>query len=312
MKSTVSNKKRLRSICALALAGGMVLATAAEAAVGVRTSRKLAEFAPAADLVGGKRFVGWSQGPRRKERFNAFVKRGGRNPVRINRRGTRAYMGGIDGQVAVYQEISNGDSDIRRFNLQSSDRAGYKVNSSRWEFGPTISGRFLLFGRNSKQDSVILFNKKSGDSRTLASVRKKGGGFPLAHPGQVNGDYAVFYRCSRNFDSCDVVRYRISTQQFLTVRSKRTYQYGPSVTRTGTVYFAGSGSTCGANTNIYRFRSGNITRIAKLGRDTEMFGGTRVAPRPGGGVDVYHSKARCKNARGLGENPNLNVYRVGG
>jgi hypothetical protein len=313
MTQGLSNNARFRSILALVISAALVLGTAADAAVGVRTSKTYKEVTPAADVVGGKRFIGWGQLRRRNfNGVNAFVKRGGRKPVRLNRSGTEGWMGGIDGQVAVYQEARKRDSDIYRFNLRTRDRAGIKVNSPKWEYSPTISGNFILLGQMGPKDKVVLFNKKTGDSRTLAKVNSSRGD-PRVQPGQVHGDYATLQRCSAGYKTCDVIRYRISTRDFMTIPSKRPFQYAASVMPNGTVYFGGSGKACGANTAIYRRRGNSTTRIAKLGGTNELFfGPTFASPRPGGGTDVYYSRGPCKNASEYKEHANFDILRANG
>jgi hypothetical protein len=313
MTRDLAKNARFRSILALVISAALILGTAAEAAVGVRTNRKLAEVTPAADVVGGKRFVGWAQGARGTPKtIKALVKRGGRKPIRLNRRGTDGFMGGIDGQVAVYQERGRRDSDIFRFNLRTGDRAGITPNSGKHEYAPTISGNFILFGRNARRDTVVLFNRKTGDSRILASAKKVGGGTPRLEPGQVNGDFAVFHRCTVGITSCDVIRYQISTRNFVTIPSKRPFQYNASVMPNGSVYFAGSGKACGANTGIYRRRNGTTTRIGRLRRNYEVFLNTFAAPKPGGGTDVYYTRGRCKNDNEFENRANFDIVRVNG
>lgn len=311
--SNASRRSYRRTVAVIAVAGTMLVATAADAAVGVLTKRRAQETAPGGDRVGGKLFIGWSQAPRsHPNRLKALVKRGSRKPIRLNRRSTNGFMGGIDGQVAIYQETTNNNSNIWRYNLRTRDRAGVTVNSPRWEHSPTISGKFILFGRNARFDTVVLFNRKTGASRTLASVKKPTARrYPAVDPGQVNGDFAVFTRCTRSISRCDVIRYRISTRNFVKVPRPRPFHYAASVSKNGTVYFAGSGQGCGANTAIYRRRNGNTTRIAKLGGKNEVQGTTHAIPRAGGGTDVFFSKTRCKNG-GFPRHTNFDVLRVKG
>ncbi len=53
---------------------------------------------------------------------------------------------------------------------------------------------------------------------------------------------------------CQVFRYTISSDRILRVPNPNAYQYAPSVSRDGTVYFARSGSACGANVRLLRYR----------------------------------------------------------
>ena len=312
--SNPSRRSFRRIAGVIAVAGTMLVATAAGAAVGVLTKRRAQELTPGGDRVGGKLFIGWTQAPRsHPNRPKVLVKRGSRKPVRLNRKSTNGIMGGMDGQTAVYQEIDNSDADIFRYNLKTRDRDRVPISSSRWEHSPTISGKFILFGRNSRFDTVVLLNRKTGNTRTLASVKMRGDtNSPPVYPGQVNGDFVAFTRCTRNLSKCDVIRYQISTRQFIKIPRQRPFHYAASVSNNGTVYFAGSGKACGQNTAIYRRRNGNTTRISKLGGKNEVYNNTHVIPRAGGGTDIFYSRARCKNDRAFPRHANFDVVRVKG
>lgn len=89
--SNASRRSYRRTVAVIAVAGTMLVATAADAAVGVLTKRRAQETAPGGDRVGGKLFIGWSQAPRsHPKRKNVLVRRGSRKPIRLNRRSTTA------------------------------------------------------------------------------------------------------------------------------------------------------------------------------------------------------------------------------
>jgi hypothetical protein len=116
------------------------------------------------------------------------------------------------------------------------------INSVVWESKPTISGGWILFGRQdfaAHRDRVILHNFISGEKRVLAigytASRRSAGGFVA--PGQVNGNYA-------SFADCDRVRCRFYVHDIAANASVAVLQLalgcddgdGPVVSRRGTVY----------------------------------------------------------------------------
>ena len=85
--------------------------------------------------------------PGHPTRFDVYVKPAGLARYKVNKRG-QAQAGGIDGTTLIYQSIRNGQSNLRLFDLVSHVRstpAG--VDTKKWEYRPTISGGWILFGR---------------------------------------------------------------------------------------------------------------------------------------------------------------------
>lgn len=300
-------RKRHLALKAALVASLLVGATAAEAAQGVLTKRRVMERGPAADRSNGKLTLSWTQSPRsHKNRTKALVRRNG-NTRRLNKRGTKGYSGGVDGRIVIYQQMNNGDSDLKRFNLKTGKRTNLSVNTGKWEWRPSNSGGWVLFGRDTRHDTVVLLNSKNGNTRTLSRMNKRK---YFSAPGQVNGDYVTYEKCYPG-SHCDVFRYRISTGNTTKIPGKRPVQYSSSVTPSGTVYFMGSGRSCGARVALYRRKNGNTTRIARLGRNMDS-ARTFVARRAGGGTDVYFERGRCGENDSFANQTNLNVYKVRG
>ena len=126
------------------------------------------------------------------------------------------------------------------FDLGSKDRTSPPrgVNTRRWEYWPTISGQWLLFGRRAGDESreIILYDLSTRDATKLDEV---GGRDTFLAPGQVNGDYAVWYRCTRG-TKCNVILYNISDGVETKIPNPGAFQYAPSVSSDGTVTFARS------------------------------------------------------------------------
>ena len=192
-------------------------------------------------------YMTWTQYPHgRPGRATVFARpTAGSNRFRVSAEGTRAYGGGVDGTTFVYQQVNNGNSSIKLFDAVTRTRtdppAG--VNTERWEWSPTVSGQWLLYGQDASRARgmrrVILFNLVTQEKRILKSSRTRGS---LLVPGQVSGNYAVFWRYSSRDGKVFV--YDIGAQTTEIIQSDR-FDYAPSVTSDGDVYWARSGVGCG-------------------------------------------------------------------
>lgn len=287
----------------------VLVAVSAEAAVqGLLTKKRVDEYDAAAGQSGGDRYLAWTQSPVQSNRAKVMARRND-NTFRVSRKGTRAYAGGIDGSTLIYQEIRprRDQSNLFGFDLKTKNRFGYgALNTKWWEYRPTKSGRWVLFSREGNRTiAVILSNLKSGKGRKLTEVRARG--FRQAMAGQVNGKWAVYHRCVPT--TCDVFRYNIETKNKIRIPRTRAFQYFPSVSREGAVYFATSGTACGANVKLMRWSNGTTTQIAYLGnKDTFS---TYAAPAPGGKVDVIFDKYACnQNGSRPARRLRANVYKV--
>jgi hypothetical protein len=167
------------------------------------------------------------------------------------------------------------------------------VNTSEWEWEPSISGDWLLYGRLSTSSSnqrVILRSLLSGTETILDQS------FSFREPGQVNGDYAVWIRCDA---SCDVLRRQLSTETDTVLQepSATTYQYGAGVTSTGIVYTARSGKACG-NAKIVRYFGvsdpAGGTVVADLPNNQDIDNGY-VRENADGSVDFFYNRYLCND-----------------
>ena len=249
-------------VCSL-LAG--VLALAAAPAHGAESSVLLAgpggQFQPA---VSGTRMA-WEENTRaRPNRFKVYSGTES-SKTRVNRKGTSAANGGIDGSRLVYQEWKRSRSDLWFFNVKTHRRSSPPkgVNTASWEYWPSESGDWLLFGRRNRADvrKIILFNLASKKSRVLDKVRAEDS---HVAPGQVNGDYATWYRCTAA-DKCDVFRYRISKKTEKRIPDGGMYQRAPSVSEDGTVYFTrAAGKDCEVAVRLMRYREGQVAPVVDV------------------------------------------------
>jgi hypothetical protein len=265
------------------------------AQIGVRTTRAYEAFPSA-----GPMHFAWAQWPRRNGRFWAlYIRRTGESRVRVNPLRTDGYSGGFEGKRFVYQQTrGRGErrtSDLKIFNLARKTRrnppAG--VNTRQWEWHPTISGSWLLFGRRSwaaRADFVILRSLVTGRSIVLDRLRWSRRGF--AEPGQINGRYAVWYRCAPR---CNVFRYDIATRaKSMIPNPSRRHQYDPSVTDDGTVYFVTSGNGCGLSVRLERRPPAGPTKTLTSLRPGWDSSHTFALETSNGTTDFFFERVQCR------------------
>ena len=242
--------------------------------------------------TGGGTYFAWSRG----SAVRLLIQSGPGQPAfHVNTRG-RAWAGSIDGTTFVYQLDRGGNSDIRLMDVVSHVKsAPTAINTGRWEWHPTISGDWILFGRERSDRSrwrVFLHNTSTDQTIPLADVLGKP---TQADPGQVSGDYAVWDQCADHV--CNVYRYQISTGQTTKIPNTLTgqVQHYPSVTSTGTVYFAHSGDGCGRNVKLVEWIEGQpLNVLVQFGRGRDVFETTQTVPDQVSGTDVYFDKYTCR------------------
>lgn len=227
----------------------LVAVPAADAArldqFGVKTSR-LYEQQPAAATDGGAEYFAWSQNARtRKNHFDAFLSRTGDPRVKLNTKGL-GYIGGIDPPVVAYQQVVKGNSNLKLYDVDTHARSDPPagVNTSNWEWEPSISGDWLLFARQTNSAQFVILRSLTTAAKVVLDQGRR-----FHHAGQVSGDYAVWTRCGKT--ACNVVRRQISTAtDTVLAKPADRFQYGAAVTSTGIVYVARSSPKCGGSVKI--------------------------------------------------------------
>jgi len=282
-------------ICCTALVAVVVLAATESAEAAAQIAVKATAAFEQVPGTGGGAYFAWTRGSRTR----LLIQSGPGQPAfQVNGSRSRAWSGSIDGTTFVYQLARGGDSDIRLMDVVSHAKSPPTgINTRRWEWHPTISGDWILFGRSAfdrHRSRVILHNTSTAQTIMLADVQGKS---TRADPGQVSGDYAVWDRCAHHV--CNVFRYQISTDH--TTRIPNTLagqlQYDPSVTDTGTVYFVHSGDGCGRNVRLIEWIEGQpLNVLLEFGPGRDVTSTTQAVPDQVAGTDVYFDRYTCRTA----------------
>jgi hypothetical protein len=246
------------------------------------------------DAAAGPGYLAWDQNTRSHPHlFDEYYQHGGGGRVRVNPAGTQAFGGGIGGTTLVYQQVHDGGSDLRLFDLATHVRslppAG--IDTSGWEWHPTISGPWILFGRigHTGTQRVLLANTSTHELRVL-DTRKNG---QTAEPGQVRGDLATWDRCATR---CNVFVYRISTATATKVPNPlRRFQFAPSADSAGNVFYIRSGRRCGRAATLMELPSGGTPRtLLALHPGTDA--GFTYVSGSGASETVMFDKYHCSSA----------------
>jgi len=248
---------------------------------------------------------GWSaNSTARPNHYDAFAQRKSGGAIKkVNGPRTIGYMGAFDGDTSTifYQQVGGYSSDIYTddFLAPGTRTPVSAINTTLWEYQPSVSPGYILFGRNdfrraSAPWKILLYNRNNGQMTLLdqATYRCR-----CVFPGQVTDQYATWTRCSRT--GCAVKYYDIAnhtTSQVANPHGK--LQYVPSVSAsTGDIYFAASGFGCGKHVALYRWNpaaGGDPDRIATLPDGYDVFWSTFTLDGSGGShQDVYFDRTVC-------------------
>lgn len=236
--------------------------------------------------------------------YDIWAQHGTEAPFKVNARRTSAFGGGIDGKRLVFQQIRGGYlSDIRLFDLETRRRSSalVGVNTRRWEWAPTISGDWVLFARgmafSKSTQRIFLQNLVTGEQRVLDSLRQRYG---VLEPGQVNGNYAVWSKCSSPAPECDVYLYDIAAHTTTPMPQTGHTLSSASVTPSGTTYYRRNiQRECGGNVELVKTTlDGETIVLHTLGAGEDIFSTYAVAiasrpPLQGETTRIYFTRAIC-------------------
>ena len=279
MSRVITRRCAMIAVAALTVVAiGVPAASANLPQVPVKTQpNPIREFGPAVTPD----YFAWSQTSRAKpHHYNLFAQAmvagaPSAPKTRVNIPFSEAFTGGIAGNRLAYQQIVNGHSDIRYFNLLSHRRSNppVGVNTARWEYDPRITPGWLMFGRYTRVSSnILLMNLTTGSVRVLFRIPLGGshGTFPFADTGQLNGDYATFHACQTR-SKCHVYMYTISTKSLIRIEhATGVLDYNPAVSSTGTLYWGRSGLRCGLAQIMQLPLGGSETSLQMFNAGTDL------------------------------------------
>jgi Tol biopolymer transport system component len=255
----------------------------------------------------GGAYVAYSQSrPGHPNLFDVYVKPAGMPRFKVNTRGV-AYNGGIDGTTLIYQHVRNDQSDLRLFNLAThTNSVPAGVNTNRWEFWPTISGDWILYGQSWSSRpvnwKVILHNTNTAETRIVDERVNRRHSQVL--PGQVNGDYATWASYNSQTKASHVSLYQISTNTTTTLPTATgKVQYAPSVSPAGNVFYAQSGIGCGNNVVLHEYAAGVDTPLAQLPRGYDVAYKTFAVDEGGGVTSLYFDRVQCSTGK-------IHIYKI--
>lgn len=264
----------------------------------------LGEFQPARS----ENALAWEQNTRaRANQYNVMVQVDGSSPVQANRGGTSAAMGDFAGNQLVFQQYKGnphirGRSDLLFFDISSGARTKVQgVNTRQWEYWPSHSDGWLLYGRWKPKKEVrrlFLHDLETGERRLLDKTK---GENRFIGPGQVQGNYAVWSTCRSR---CNVFRYDIAANTEQMIDNPGSFQRAPSVTPGGTVYFSRGGKGCGASVALVRSRlDGQQEVLVQLQQGLDIRD-TYAYVEPNGTTEVYYERNACQTKAGS------DIYKV--
>ena len=235
------------------------------------------------------------------DHYDTFARSTAGSAFKVNASGTGGLSGGLNGNTsqAIYQQTDALVSNLYMYDLATKIRTNPPagINTSLWEWSPSISPGYILFGRNSFRTpsspwKVMLYNRTTGTTKVLATVQNK---CECIFPGQVTDTYATWTKCTRTL--CQAWYHNIGTGVSARIPNPLGRQtYYPAVAATSNnMYFARSGSGCGASTKIYRWNPATpatttLVTVLASGHDLST---SSQATRDGTHDDVYIAELVC-------------------
>lgn len=222
--------------------------------------------------------------------MDVYVRRGSAPAWRANPAGTYAQTGGIsDGKLVIqllHRSSLLATVDLRTHKLRVLPAPINDRSFVQWR--PSVSSHRVLYGRVGNVDfKIMLADLETGRVIELDDVHGHGA---YAEPGQLNGRYATWIACPDNH--CRVFRYDIVTGtrvEMPPVGGAQYNQFGPSVTRDGTVYFGIAMNNC-ADARLLRWRAGRTQTIYRFPPGQMYDYSYAATTQP---VTIYYDAGKC-------------------
>jgi hypothetical protein len=230
-----------------------------------------------------------------------FADRGSTTTHRVNAIGTQgAHPRALFGtETIVYQQYTRSSSDLFLYNMDTSRRTKLpgRVNTRAWEYWPAASTKYVLFMRNTTERQLLLFNRKTGSLKKLASAPLKCDW--CLQPDWVGQQHAVYTVCSRSNYACNVKVLTIGGGTQTVPGAKNPHsRFGAAMDEArGDVYYVSSSTWCGLYVEIDRWNISGATDPVVIADLAEGFDGNTVgiadSPAVPGDVDLFYSDWEC-------------------
>lgn len=295
----------------LGVALTVVLAVVLGPAAGAAVAPKRVVGGPADQYQGSTngRFFVWTQNSSAHPRhYDAFLRPvGGGSAKRVNVPGTEGFPGGFDpgSDRVIFEQRSRRDVGI--YFYQPDTGARWKVpgvNTSKPDWQPKISDRFILFQRNHLVSGhwftdVLLYNRVHHTTRRLATWRNA---TTLVRTGNVGDRYATYMACTKRTCLSFLYDSKQKTSTRIPTRNGRA-EYAPVVDEShGDVYVTRSGNRCGVNVNVWRYDvslKGSPVKVVDLpdGVDSGWVDSLSLEKRSGS-ADLTFQRWNCATREG--------------
>jgi hypothetical protein len=228
----------------------------------------------------------------RKGVAHARVRLAGQAAKAIGPTSRQTWVGGVDGTEVVIQVISGTASNLQLFNAVNGRRMTLPraVNTSLWEYAPTIAHGRLWFLRAGKgRTDGILTDTATGKMTRIVRLKAARG---TLQGGQIGGHFIAYGKCTGS--RCSMVRYDVTTGASVKVpRQSGRYDVAPGVASDGTVYFWRSRAGCGASVHLMRWTpKGGAVLVLALPKGIDA-GKTYVYRGHDDLAQVYYERYRC-------------------
>jgi hypothetical protein len=292
---TVATVRRLRGAVAVGSVTAILLLSAAPASAGVVDmpvkTTTANEIAAGAD----GEWLTWSQAPSGTADYRALASKQGASPISMGADGKVAFAGGVDGNVAVFQQTESVSNwNIYRYALEQhqATKFGSKVNTANREFKPTFSDGRLLFGRvvnGSATATIRVFTPANGKTRILDTIHAD-----FTHnvaPGQISGTFVVWHRCAPKCNSFLWNRQTDSTAKLVNGSGKN--QWFPAVAPDGTAYYVREGVQCDSVAKIVEDPPNGPPQVIFTLPDGTTAGNLFLDDVGAMGRNLYYSAIHC-------------------
>ena len=270
---------------------------------GAIVGSKASESAPAAT----SRWLAWTEIPRSRPRRNIVFARRGNNTFRVTPRGTNGVTAGgaIDGSTLVHSQRKNGqpNANIKFFNLRTKNRrnAPGPVNTSKHEWGASLSGRWLMFARDGAKRKIMLYNRATNNLQSLDARRVSRRTY--IQPGHVAGHFGVWVDCPR-LSRCEVIKINLrSGKRSHMPDPKNKSQYAASVTPNGTVFWAESEHLANCNSAVKMIRKPPGRARHKVMNFPQGTDTSTIDPLGKSGRSIVYDRYNCNTSR-------ADIYRL--